>query len=77
MERRGGLGKGLGALIPSDVAPSSAAGLASRPGIEEVAINQIDPNPYQPRNRFDEESLAGSPPRSASWACCSRSWSAR
>lgn len=58
MERRGGLGKGLGALIPSDVAPSSAAGLASRPGIEEVPINQIDPNPYQPRNRFDEESLA-------------------
>ena len=59
MERRGGLGKGLGALIPSDVAASSAAGLATRPGIEEVAINQIDPNPYQPRNRFDEESLAG------------------
>lgn len=59
MERRGGLGKGLGALIPSDVAPSSAAGLASRPGIEEVPINQIDPNPYQPRNRFDEETLAG------------------
>jgi ParB family transcriptional regulator, chromosome partitioning protein len=59
VERRGGLGKGLGALIPSDVAPSSAAGLASRPAIEEVPINQIDPNPYQPRNRFDEESLAG------------------
>jgi ParB family transcriptional regulator, chromosome partitioning protein len=59
VERRGGLGKGLGALIPSDVAPSSAAGLASRPGIEEVPINQIDPNPYQPRNRFDEETLAG------------------
>jgi ParB family chromosome partitioning protein len=59
VERRGGLGKGLGALIPSDVAPSSAAGLASRPAIEEVPINQIDPNPYQPRNSFDEESLAG------------------
>jgi ParB family transcriptional regulator, chromosome partitioning protein len=59
VERRGGLGKGLGALIPSDVAPSSAAGLASRPGIEEIPINQIDPNPYQPRNRFDEETLAG------------------
>ena len=59
MERRGGLGKGLGALIPSDVAPSSAAGLASRPAIEEVPINRIDPNPYQPRNSFDEESLAG------------------
>lgn len=59
MERRGGLGKGLGALIPSDVARSSAAGLAARPGIEEIPINQIDPNPYQPRNNFDEESLAG------------------
>jgi ParB family transcriptional regulator, chromosome partitioning protein len=59
VERRGGLGKGLGALIPSDVARGSAAGLASRPGIEEIAINQIDPNPYQPRNTFDEESLAG------------------
>ena len=59
MERRGGLGKGLGALIPSDVARSSAAGLAARPGIEEVPINQIDPNPYQPRNNFDEETLAG------------------
>jgi ParB family transcriptional regulator, chromosome partitioning protein len=59
VERRGGLGKGLGALIPSDVAPSSAAGLANRPGIEEVPINRIDPNPFQPRNRFDEESLAG------------------
>jgi ParB family transcriptional regulator, chromosome partitioning protein len=59
VERRGGLGKGLGALIPSDVAPASAAGLATRPAIEEVAINQIDPNPFQPRNSFDEESLAG------------------
>jgi ParB family chromosome partitioning protein len=59
VERRGGLGKGLGALIPSDVAPTSAGGLATRPTIEEVAINQIDPNPYQPRNSFDEESLAG------------------
>jgi ParB family transcriptional regulator, chromosome partitioning protein len=59
VERRGGLGKGLGALIPSDVSPSSAAGLASRPAIEEVPINQIDPNPFQPRNSFDEESLAG------------------
>jgi ParB family chromosome partitioning protein len=59
VERRGGLGKGLGALIPSDVAGSSAAGLATRPAIEEVPINRIDPNPYQPRSRFDEESLAG------------------
>ena len=59
MERRGGLGKGLTALIPSDVTSTTAAGLAMRPGIEEIPINQIEPNPYQPRNSFDEESLTG------------------
>jgi ParB family transcriptional regulator, chromosome partitioning protein len=59
VERRGGLGKGLTALIPSDVTSTTAAGLARRPGIEEIPINQIEPNPYQPRNSFDEESLTG------------------
>ena len=59
MERRGGLGKGLTALIPSDVTASTAAGLSARPGVEEIPINQIEPNPFQPRNSFDEESLAG------------------
>jgi ParB family chromosome partitioning protein len=55
VERRSGLGKGLGALIPQDV----AVGSHPRPGIREVPISQIEPNPYQPRNHFDEESLAG------------------
>lgn len=55
MERRSGLGKGLGALIPQDV----TAGANPRPGVREVPISQIEPNPYQPRNHFDEESLAG------------------
>jgi ParB family chromosome partitioning protein len=59
VERRGGLGKGLGALIPSDVAPTTSEGPAARPGIQEVPISQIEPNPLQPRNHFDEESLAG------------------
>ena len=55
MERRSGLGRGLGALIPSDV----VAGTSPRPGVQEVPISKIEPNPYQPRNHFDEESLAG------------------
>jgi ParB family chromosome partitioning protein len=55
VERRSGLGKGLGALIPQDV----TAGAPPRPGVREVPISQIEPNPYQPRNHFDEESLAG------------------
>jgi ParB family chromosome partitioning protein len=59
VERRGGLGKGLTALIPSDVASTTAAGLSARPGVEEIPINQIEPNPFQPRSSFDEESLAG------------------
>ena len=55
MERRSGLGRGLGALIPQDVTTDAAA----RPAVREVPISQIAPNPYQPRNHFDEESLAG------------------
>ena len=55
MERRSGLGKGLGALIPQDV----VGGTSSRPGVQEVPIARIEPNPFQPRNHFDEESLAG------------------
>lgn len=55
MERRSGLGKGLGALIPADV----TAGASPLPGIQEVPISQIEPNPFQPRAHFDEESLAG------------------
>lgn len=59
MERRGGLGKGLNALIPSDVASASAIGLSARPGVQEVPVNQIERNPFQPRSQFDEETLAG------------------
>jgi ParB family transcriptional regulator, chromosome partitioning protein len=55
VERRSGLGKGLGALIPADV----TAGASPLPGIQEVPIAQIEPNPFQPRANFDEESLAG------------------
>jgi ParB family chromosome partitioning protein len=50
--RRSGLGKGLGALIPSDLAnPSDDASL------RELQVSQIEPNQHQPRDHFDEESL--------------------
>ncbi|HEY3311502.1 MAG TPA: ParB/RepB/Spo0J family partition protein [Anaerolineales bacterium] len=61
MPKHSGLGKGLDALIPSgfqfdttpegDTAPNPA-------GILSVPIDQIAPNPRQPRSRFDESSLA-------------------
>jgi ParB family transcriptional regulator, chromosome partitioning protein len=55
VERRGGLGRGLSALIPSD--PGNGDGALA--GVREIAISQIEPNRYQPRDYFDEEALAG------------------
>lgn len=52
MARRSGLGRGLGALIPSDI--SGEVGSALR----EVPVESIAPNPHQPRRYFDEEALA-------------------
>jgi ParB family transcriptional regulator, chromosome partitioning protein len=56
VERRSGLGKGLGALIPGDLRDAVADGAG---GVKEVPVSQIEPNPYQPRQRFDEETLTG------------------
>jgi len=49
--RRGGLGRGLGALIPAGMEQPAA-------GLEEVLVASIHPNPYQPRAHFDEEALS-------------------
>lgn len=53
MSKRGGLGRGLSALIPG--APE--AGEAPT-GLLEVPVNAVGPNPKQPRTRFDEETIA-------------------
>jgi len=53
MTRRG-LGRGLGALIPSIDRPSESESNA----IVELPLDKIIPNKNQPRNRFNEESLA-------------------
>lgn len=52
MARRSGLGKGLGALIPTDVSGDRTSSLV------EIPVSSIQPNPNQPRTHFDEESLA-------------------
>ncbi|CAB4679770.1 MAG: ParB/RepB/Spo0J family partition protein [Actinobacteria bacterium] len=57
--RKGGLGRGLDALIPNSVIPAeitTASGVvvADR---NEVDINLISPNPKQPRTVFDEQQL--------------------
>ncbi len=58
--RKGGLGRGLDALIPNSVIPAeitTASGVvvADR---NEVDINLISPNPKQPRTVFDEQQLS-------------------
>jgi len=69
--RRGGLGRGLGALIPSEPPTERRAGddrpsiVDGGPALEapasahfaEVPIDAIAPNPRQPRTVFDEDAL--------------------
>ena len=50
MARKTGLGRGLDALIPGSE-PSFAS------GVETVPIDQVIPNPRQPRTNFDPEGL--------------------
>jgi ParB family chromosome partitioning protein len=51
MTKRGGLGRGLSALIPG--AAEEAAGT----GLLEVPVGAVAPNPRQPRTVFEDESL--------------------
>lgn len=69
-EKRKALGRGLSALLnddsvdvlpnkrttnPSSTQPSEAGGLGS---VNEINIDLIEVNPYQPRTEFDSEALA-------------------
>ena len=60
-KRRNALGRGLGALLDDTPANEdkilrdSMGGSASK--IDEIDIDDIEVNPYQPRNHFDQEAL--------------------
>ena len=57
MARRSGLGKGLGALIPTETDGPAPAGAVGVSDLREVAITAVRPNRFQPRQAFDEEAL--------------------
>jgi ParB family chromosome partitioning protein len=50
MVKRNVLGRGLGALIDD-------AEKMKQAGIQEIELDKIEANPFQPRSKFDEESL--------------------
>jgi ParB family chromosome partitioning protein len=50
MSKRGGLGRGLSALIPGAVEEGGS-------GLLEVPVEAVAPNPRQPRSMFDDEAL--------------------
>ncbi|MGI9171029.1 MAG: ParB/RepB/Spo0J family partition protein [Candidatus Nanopelagicus sp.] len=57
--RKGGLGRGLDALIPTSVMPTE---IKTQTGVltanrDEIEINNISANPKQPRTVFDEDLL--------------------
>jgi ParB family chromosome partitioning protein len=54
-ERRG-LGRGLSALM-SDVTADTAPSQAPKPGERKVPVENIHPNPAQPRRSFDKDDL--------------------
>lgn len=56
MSKKRGLGKGLGALIPQTEPPKPASPEVQA-GATEISIDQIVPNPHQPRQQMDTEAL--------------------
>jgi len=57
--RKGGLGRGLDALIPTSIIPTeikTQAGVIAA-GRDEIDVNNISANPKQPRTVFDEDQL--------------------
>lgn len=51
--RKGGLGRGLGSLIPAGEGDTAAKGGQ----LQEIPTALVEPNPYQPREVFEEDSL--------------------
>jgi ParB family chromosome partitioning protein len=57
MARRPGLGRGLDALIPGDEEETKKQSASQSKGILQVPIENINPNPKQPRTDLDPEGL--------------------
>jgi ParB family chromosome partitioning protein len=56
VSKRGGLGKGLEALIPTGQGGTPGTGSGST-GVIQAEVSQVSPNPRQPRTHFDSGEL--------------------
>jgi ParB family transcriptional regulator, chromosome partitioning protein len=55
---RKALGRGLEALIPSGPSAAVAPVAEARPdGLRDLPVDDVMPNPFQPRTRFDDEAI--------------------
>lgn len=57
MSKKGGLGKGLGAIFGENTSPAVEKAQEPASAAQELIIKNIAANPYQPRCNFDEEKL--------------------
>ena len=57
MSKKGGLGKGLGAIFGENTSPAVEKAQEPASAVQELLIKNIAANPYQPRCNFDEEKL--------------------
>lgn len=57
MSKKGGLGKGLGAIFGENTSPGVEKAQEPASAAQELLIKNIAANPYQPRCNFDEEKL--------------------
>ena len=56
VKKKGGLGRGLGALIEGSKTETAPAAVALN-NIADIPVDQIETNPFQPRTHFDKEAL--------------------
>src|SRR4030081_725550 len=58
-DKRKALGRGLDSLLPSrhTVTPIAMPAVQSTASTQEIAVDSIDPNPYQTRRRINEAAL--------------------
>src|SRR5512146_2782550 len=59
-DKRKALGRGLDSLLPGRIPGATSAvapAASSHGGAQEIAIDLIDPNPYQTRRKVREDSL--------------------